>query len=309
MEPRPQGRGLLHERRPAGSVADLNVTRIGRVRIELACASASAIVAAMQQTIMQTLRAADEVLAKDVVALVSAAADHRVFDRIRTAEHVRTFMEHHVWAVWDFMSLLKSIQSSLAPASVPWCPPDDPEVTRLVNELVLGEESDEGPSGAFASHFELYLSAMDTAGADSRSMRAFLAAIAAGAKVSYALSASGAPRAAKDFVEFTLAVCSGPLGDRIAAFAIGREEIIPATFHNLVERLPQGGRDADFSLLRYYLERHIHVDGERHGPMSLRLLERYCLAEPPKRRSALDACRIALRCRIALWDAVDAAIA
>jgi hypothetical protein len=99
-------------------------------------------------------------LAADRAALV----EHSLYARLTGLRDVRVFMEHHVFAVWDFMSLLKSLQREVTCVGVPWVPRGDPTVRRLVNEIVLAEESDDGVRETYTSHFELYRAAMDVAG-------------------------------------------------------------------------------------------------------------------------------------------------
>jgi hypothetical protein len=86
-------------------------------------------------------------------------------------------MQIHVFAVWDFMSLVKRLQSELTCNSLPWMPPVRSRIARFANEVVLGEESDLGPDGKPVSHFELYLRAMDEVGADRTLVRGFMAQI------------------------------------------------------------------------------------------------------------------------------------
>jgi DUF3050 family protein len=68
-------------------------------------------------------------------------------------------MQIHVLAVWDFMSLVKRLQSEVTVQRLPWMPPISAQIARFANEVVLGEESDLGPDKKPTSHFELYLSA------------------------------------------------------------------------------------------------------------------------------------------------------
>lgn len=76
---------------------------------------------------------------------MSGLSDHTVFGQVQSVGALRTFMEHHVLAVWDFMSLLKALQAELAPEYWPWRPCTRSHWVRLINDIVLTEESDELP--------------------------------------------------------------------------------------------------------------------------------------------------------------------
>jgi hypothetical protein len=251
-------------------------------------------------------------LSAEVARVAASLRQHPLFERLRSVEQVRVLMEHHVWAVWDFMSLLKSVQSAIAPVTVPWCPPPDAEAARLINEIVVCEEGDEGPAGHAASHFEIYLEAMAEAGASDGPIRQFARDIAAGLPWPSVLDAAAAPAASRSFVRTTLDICAGSLHGRVAAFTIGREEIIPSMFRGIVAelaRLPQPGQRSQLRLFEWYLSRHIALDGDRHGPMADRLFQRICLADERTLAESLAVALRVLQARIALWDAVQAAIA
>jgi hypothetical protein len=212
-------------------------------------------------------------------------------------------MESHVFAVWDFMSLLKTLQRELTCVDVPWLPSRFAESRRLVNEIVLGEESDVYGTEA-VSHFELYLRAMRECGASTSAIEDFLSGLRDGAGWDQALTMSGAPVAAQRFVRATFAVIkSDKLHATAAAFTFGREDLIPDMFRGFIrdqnERLH--GR---LELMRWYMERHIEVDGEEHGPMALRMVAELCGDDATKWREAADAAAIALWARIALWDGI-----
>ncbi len=235
--------------------------------------------------------------------------DHDVYHQMKTVDHVRVFMEHHVFAVWDFMSLLKALQQRLTCVEVPWVPQGDALSRRRINELVLEEESGEGDEGRYLSHFELYRAAMKSCGADTSRIDTFVESIRRGVTVIKALEVANVPGAARGFVEVTWEiVASGPAHSIAAAFALGREEVIPNMFRKLVAEL-DGHFPGRFDLLQDYLEQHIRLDGDRHGPMALQLLAGLCGDHPEKWAEAEESARAALNARIALWDGVTEELA
>lgn len=246
--------------------------------------------------------------------LKSRLDQHRLYSAVRTPSDLRCFMQHHVYAVWDFMSLLKYLQGALAPASVPWQPTGDAAATaaqRLINEIVLGEETDEGLPDAsgqptFVSHFDLYLGAMEEVGADTYPVRAFLRQVKKGG-VAKALRRADIPEPSRRFMASTFELIdSGSAPAVAAAFALGREQVIPGMFRALLADLGISRQRAP--LFHYYLERHIHLDGELHGPLSLNLLAHLCGNSESKQRLVEKAAKKAVKARVALWDEVHAAL-
>ena len=250
-----------------------------------------------------------EGLAAQLAPLRARLIAHPLYTQLETLEHVRVFMQHHVFAVWDFMSLLKALQRELTSVELPWRPRGDGTARRLINEIVLGEESDEGLGGqGYSSHFELYRAAMEQCGASVGPIDALFEALDSGAGLRQALERSGAPAAARAFVGETFALIEdGPLPAVAAAFTLGREDVIPDMFTRLVGDLSRqhGGR---LSRLIDYLERHIQMDGERHGPMSAQLLAGLCGQDPLRWSAAQSGAERAIRARLALWDGILAAL-
>jgi hypothetical protein len=248
-------------------------------------------------------------IADRVLALSEQVSAHQVFRSLDSVADVQIFMEHHVWAVWDFMSLLKSIQSVVAPVTVPWRPPRDAAAARFINEIAAGEEGDDGPGGVPESHFAIYLEAMREVGADIGPITRFLGEMDFGFSWEAALEIARPPAAAADFVRSTLYLCERPLHERVAAFTLGREEVIPSMFRPIVTHLAQASNQHDFlKSFIWYLERHLTVDGDHHGPLAAALLEQTCLRTTAQRDESLTAAEGALQVRIALWDAALASM-
>ena len=239
---------------------------------------------------------------------------HRIYGLVNSAARLRRFMESHVFAVWDFQSLLKAMQQRLTCTSIPWVPTPDAEARRLVNEIVLDEESDALPEGGSASHFELYLHGMRNAGADTgpidRMIETLRAGVSQGGKsvatvVGDAMREAGAPEAAQAFVRHSFAVIeSGSTHGIVAAFTYGREDVIPDMFRGLVSSL--ASRDPAWERFHWYLDRHIEADDEKHAPVCRRIMARLCGDDPAKWAEASRMARACVEARIALWDAIAA---
>jgi hypothetical protein len=235
----------------------------------------------------------------------AAVIKHPVYQQLDTLRDVMTFTEHHVFAVWDFMSLLKNLQQQLTCVEVPWVPRGTPTATRLINEIVLGEESDEF-GDSYVSHFELYLAAMEEAGADTKPINAFLDLIRSGSTVCEALTWAPAPSAAAAFVTNTWRILDqAPLHCQAAAFAFGREDLIPEMFDRVMTIDQRTDR---LGLFRDYLVRHIELDGEQHTPMAMRMLADLCGDDAQKWDECAQAVIDSLQARSQLWDGVVAAI-
>ena len=241
-------------------------------------------------------------LLEDTAPLREQLGNHPLYGSIRTMEDIQTFMETHVFAVWDFMSLLKSLQRGLTCVNIPWVPTRS-AATRLVNAIVLDEESDLDLDGHPTSHFDLYCSAMEECGASTRPIERFLKFIENGYSITTALNEAGATPAAAEFVKNTFRViATGGLHEQAAAFAFGREDVIPLMFLAIIDKMNRDVPDLD--RFRHYLRRHIELDGDDHGPQAHQMVADLCMDDPQLWTEATVAAREALRARIALWDSL-----
>jgi Protein of unknown function (DUF3050) len=253
-----------------------------------------------------------QALAERLRPLYDRLAHHPLYRSFETIEDLHLFLETHVFAVWDFMSLLKTLQRGLTGIEIPWLPSRFPESRRLVNEIVLGEESDIYGTQAI-SHFELYLRAMREAGASTDAIDSLIAQLRQGTGLAAALALCGAPEHARRFVQTTFQLIEqGELHAVAAAFTFGREDLIPEMFRGFIRDLDagpySGSLERSVKTLRWYLDRHIEVDGEDHGPMALRMIAELCGEDAGKWADAAEAAETALRARIALWDGIAASL-
>jgi Protein of unknown function (DUF3050) len=217
---------------------------------------------------------------------------------------LRTFMESHVFAVWDFMSLVKTLQQRLTCVRTPWHPPADPLSARLINEIVLVEETDEVEKGQYASHFDLYLTAMEEVGANTQPMRTFLAALREGRSITAAMARTDIQSSTKAFVMNTMESICGETHEVAASFLLGRESVIPLMFEQMLGTTAK----LEAPTFTWYLKRHIEVDGDEHGPAGWRLLTRLCGSNAMRWCEAEASAKRALYSRKALWDGVVEAL-
>ena len=258
---------------------------------------------------MSTLTPAEQYLAETLSASLDTVASHPVFGAVKTKSQLRTFMEHHVFPVWDFMSLLKFLQAELAPATWPWMlrPLAQGDLVRLVNDIVTGEESDNLPKShraksTHASHFDLYLMAMREVGADTAPITGFLEVVRSQG-LGAGLDARMVPEPSRAFMQETFALLKQGEAHRVAAsFSFGRENVIPGMFNSLLAKLAIGEERAP--IFHYYLKRHAELDGDEHGPAALRLVATLCGDDPKKLEEAVESARAALASRNRLWGSL-----
>ena len=230
---------------------------------------------------------------------------HPIYELITTPVHVRTFMAQHVFAVWDFMSLLKSLQHTFCGFEIPWRPEQKyPLAVRLINEIVLAEESDIGPTGQYLSHYEMYRMAMLQAGAPTDDIDMLMLGIEADKTLNELLASLDLPRHICRFVSSTFESIQDSSPVELAAiFLFGREDLIPDLFRGLVKQLNESQTDR-YTFFEYYLQRHIEIDDDHHGPMGEELLCLLCGSDEEKWDAAGRAAQSTLASRHELWDGI-----
>lgn len=230
---------------------------------------------------------------------------HPLYKNIGSMDDMRQFMQSHVYAVWDFMSLVKKLQSDLTTTSLPWQPPSNNSAARLINEIVCGEETDVDKDGNSVSHFEMYLNAMHHIGADTTGINGMLLELKQGNNIFDIIDQAGLPTYVADFLRFTFHIIEeGKIHKIAAVFTFGREDLIPDMFISMIKKMNHDN-DQSFGQIIYYFERHIEVDGDSHGPMALQMIKNICGTDTIKWEEAISASKTALEKRIALWDGIN----
>ena len=230
--------------------------------------------------------------------------NHKVYGLINSIEDLGIFMNHHIYAVWDFMSLLKALQRSLTCIDVPWFPVGSANTSYLINEIVTGEEADVNSDGIRKSHYELYLEAMLQCGADPINFLNFISALKNTGDLNGAFDTAGVPDAAREFVNYTFSIIkSNEPHLQASIFTFGREDLIPAMFLSIVNDFDQKF-PGQVSKLKYYLERHIEVDGDHHSHLALAMTAELCGNDDNKWQEVSEASVTALQKRIMLWDGI-----
>lgn len=233
--------------------------------------------------------------------------NHPIYEAVSTVAVLRCFMEHHIYSVWDFMSLIKYVQSVVAPASYPWTPRGDAQVRRFINELVLEEESDATDvPGEYSSHVELYQRAMKEVGANTLPFAQFVEAVRQQGIIN-ALELPTIPVPSRAFTSKTFEFIQSNKPHQVAAaLALGREHIIPTIFRSILQK--SGVSEEQAPSFHFYLKRHIHLDEDFHAPLSLRLLNGLCTDDAVKIDEAIEAASLAVEARLVFWDGVLDAI-
>lgn len=229
---------------------------------------------------------------------------HKVYSVINDIDDLKIFMQYHVYAVWDFMSLLKSLQIGLTCTTTPWFPVGTANTRYLINEIVTGEESDVDGEGVRKSHYEMYLEAMAQCGANAKPINTFISTLKETGSLEQAYATAEVPQEAQEFVNFTFEVINSKRPHlQSAAFTFGREDLIPNMFISIVGDLNKKFPD-QLSLIKYYLDRHIEVDGDHHSNLALEMTAELCGDDEAKWKAAEEVTLASLQQRINLWNGV-----
>ena len=233
-------------------------------------------------------------------------ANHRIFERINSIQELKVFMEHHIFAVWDFMSLLKKLQKDLVPSGSPWVPNPNGNLVRFINEIVMEEESDQaygnGAEISYTSHYQIYLDAMTEVGASTETISRFVEMVKSEG-INSAMQKINLPDPSRLFMSHTFKLINEGKSHEIAAsFAIGRESIVPLMFKRILDQSKL--EDDQVPVFRYYLVRHAELDGDHHGPMAHKLLENMSAGDPKIQQEIIEQATKSIEQRIFFWDGV-----
>ena len=231
-----------------------------------------------------------------------ALSSHKIYNSINNIDDLHIFMENHIFAVWDFMSILKTLQKELTCTDVPWAPKGGGTPARLLNEIVTEEESDIDIYGDYRSHFEMYYQAMNEAGANTKKIESFLNNLHLG--VNKSLDKSSSPIPAVNFVKATFSMLEkAPIHVVASMFTFGREEVIPNMFRSIINKIDNDLKGRLKSFI-YYLDRHIGVDEDEHGPAALKMVKVLCQNDETKWNEAAKAAKMTMNARVVFWNEI-----
>ena len=238
-----------------------------------------------------------------------ALLGHSLYKKVQSVSDLHHFLESHVYAVWDFMSLLKALQSKLTCTTTPWYATKNAEIRYLINEIVLAEETDLTLDGRHQSHFEMYVEAMESCGANTNHINLFLEDVFATQNIFVSIKKSNLHPNIKSFLDFTFRTIDEGKSHKIAAaFTFGREDLIPSMFTEILKNFQANFPETDLSKLIYYFERHIELDADEHGPMAMQMISELCGKDETKWAEVEETSIVALEKRIGLWDAIEETI-
>jgi len=235
--------------------------------------------------------------------------NHPLYSKIKTLEHLQKFTQVHVFAVWDFMSLLKALQIELTCVTIPWFASEYPNTRYLINEIVLAEESDTFIDGRRLSHFEMYMDSMESMGSNTSYIKDFLTNVKKSNDIFQSIENLDIDIRIKEFLKFTFQIIETKEPHKIAAaFTFGREDLIPNMFSSILKEIQINFPESDLAKFIYYFQRHIELDGDEHGPLALKMIEELAQDDAQKWEEIQIVSKQALKKRLDLWDSINDSI-
>ncbi|OIQ21714.1 MAG: heme oxygenase [Flavobacterium sp. MedPE-SWcel] len=248
-----------------------------------------------------------EIINKSILPQKELLLNHSLYSKVKTIEDLKCFLQGHVYAVWDFMSLLKALQNKLTCTTTPWMPTSNLQTRYLINEIVLAEESDDNIDGEKQSHFEMYIDAMESCGADTAEIATFLENVVSTQNIFVSIKQSEIHEGIKSFLDFSFRVIEHGKAHEIAAvFTFGREDLIPEMFTAIIKNFQANFPETNLDKLVYYFDRHIELDADEHGPMAMQMITELCGDDKQKWKEVEEASKLALEKRLELWNAIEA---
>lgn len=225
---------------------------------------------------------------------------HSIYSKLNSKKNLLQFMSHHVYSVWDFMNLLKFLQCHITSVTVPW-KPKNPALSRLINEIVLEEESDI-INEKETSHFQFYANTLLDID-PSHTITTFLSDLKSAVNYKTLINKAYIPQPSKHFCKFTFECINHSLLAVLAAFTFGRETLLPSVFEQITKE-NQLKKDSQLTGFFDYLERHIELDGNRHSHLALDLVKLSCKNKEDWTTVSTFAKR-ALEARLSFWSSIE----
>jgi hypothetical protein len=241
-----------------------------------------------------------------ITPLLKVLATHKVFCSINSIAHARVYLQHQVFAVWDFMCLLKSLYRKLSTKDI-WYPPTSSISVHLIGSIMLEEESDINEQGDRESHFETFVRAMEELDTDTSQIRGFIAWIKEEQSIEIAFEQIDVNPSIKKFVLSNAEVLNLESHEVLSAFVFGRELITSIMFTNLMKALQHHMNYMDQShlcTLISYLNRHISLDADEHFPKALKALIELIGDDLAKLDQTIDVAKKVLGIRIDFLDGI-----
>lgn len=257
-----------------------------------------------------------ETVNQELAPLIQKIKHHDLYGHIHSLEDLGIFMSYHVFAVWDFMCLLKELHREIVTTKAPWFPPKDAYSAYLIGRILLEEESDLSDGShhfsqnipCYCSHFEMYLKAMNTLETNTLPIQEFLYRLSRKESLRQAAAKIGLPSAILKFVQVTFSFFSKETHKIAAAFVYGREAITSSLFTPLVRQLELTIPSEQKHLLKnllYYLNRHIELDDADHLPRAQQMLINLAGDDPQKWQEISSHAKIALNARLDFLTAIQ----